>query len=150
MTIAAGNTTAEFTVSVTGDELDELDETFNVTISMPEPEPDLNGGSSGEPMAAISGGDTAAAAGTILDDDPAVVTVAPKVDTVEEGEPAVFVLTRAGMTNGRLAMQVRLRSPGRLRTLDARFEPGAATTGDSRCHPEQQLGGLPLCARLHH
>ena len=128
MTIAAGNTTAEFTVSMTGDETDELDETFNVTISMPEPEPDLNGGGSGEPVAAISGGDTAAAAGTILDDDPAVVTVAPKVDTVEEGEPAVFVLTRAGMTNGRLAMQVRLRSPGRLRTLDARFEPGAVTT----------------------
>ena len=128
VTIAAGNTTAEFTVSMTGDETDELDETFNVTISMPEPEPDLNGGSSGEPVAAITGGDTAAAAGTILDDDPAVVTVAPKVDTVEEGEAAVFVLTRAGMTNGRLAMQVRLRSPGRLQMLDARFEPGAVTT----------------------
>ena len=128
VTIAAGNTTAEFTVSMTGDETDELDETFNVTISMPEPEPDLNGGGSGEPMAAIIGGDTAAAAGTILDDDPAVVTVAPKVDTVEEGEAAVFVLTRAGMTNGPLAMQVRLRSPGRLQMLDARFEPGAVTT----------------------
>ena len=128
VTIAAGNTTAEFTVSMTGDETDELDETFNVTISMPEPEPDLNGGSSGEPVAAITGGDTAAAAGTILDDDPAVVTVAPKVDTVVEGEAAVFVLTRAGMTNGRLAMQVRLRSPGRLQMLDARFEPGAVTT----------------------
>ena len=128
VTIAAGNTTAEFTVSVTGDETDELDETFNVTISMPEPEPDLNGGSSGEPVAAITGGDTAAAVGTILDDDPAVVTVAPKVDTVEEGEAAVFVLTRAGLTNGALAMQVRLRAPGRLQMLDARFEPGAVTT----------------------
>ena len=128
VTIAAGNTTAEFTVSVTGDQTDELDETFNVTISMPEPEPDLNGGGSGEPMAAITGGDTATVTGTIIDDDPAVVTVAPKVDTVEEGEAAVFVLTRAGMTNGPLAMQVRLRSPGRLQMLDARFEPGAVTT----------------------
>ena len=128
VTIAAGNTTAEFTVSMTGDETDELDETFNVTISMPEPEPDLNGGGSGEPVAAITGGDTAAVTGTIIDDDPAVVTVAPKVDTVEEGEAAVFVLTRAGMTNGPLAMQVRLRSPGRLQMLDARFEPGAVTT----------------------
>ena len=128
VTIAAGNTTAEFTVSMTGDETDELDETFNVTISMPEPEPDLNGGGSGEPVAAITGGDTAAAVGTILDDDPAVVTVAPKVDTVEEGEAAVFVLTRAGLTNGALAMQVRLRAPGRLQMLDARFEPGAVTT----------------------
>ena len=128
VTIAAGNTTAEFTVPVTGDETDELDETFNVTISMPDPEPNLNGGSSGEPMAAIIGGDTATVTGTIRDDDPAVVTVAPKVDTVEEGEAAVFVLTRAGMTNGPLAMQVRLRSPGRLQMLDARFEPGAVTT----------------------
>ena len=127
VTIAADNTTAEFTVSVTGDEADELDETFNVTISMPEPEPNLNGGSSGEPAAAITGGDTATVAGTILDDDPAVVTVAPKVDTVEEGEEAVFLLTRAGVLGGALAMQVRLRAPGRLETLDARFEPGAAT-----------------------
>ena len=128
VTILAGETTAEFTVSMTGDETDELDETFNVTISLPEPEPNLNGGSSGEPAAAISGGDTATVAGTILDDDPAVVTVAPKVDTVEEGEEAVFVLTRAGMTDGPLAIQVRLRAPGRLEILDARFEPGAATT----------------------
>ena len=127
VTIAAGSTTAEFTVSVTGDETDELDETFNVTISMPEPEPNLNGGSSGEPAAAITGGDTATVAGTILDDDPAVVTVAPKVDTVEEGEMAVFVLTRAGMTDGPLAIQVRLRAPGRLEMLDARFEPDATT-----------------------
>ena len=143
VTIAAGDTTAEFTVSMTGDELDELDETFTVTISMPEPDPNLNGGGSGEPMAAISGGDTATAAGTILDDDPAVVTVAPKVDTVEEGEPAVFVLTRAGMTNGRLAMQVRLRSPGRLRTLDARFEPGAVTTEIAVATPNNNLVDYP-------
>ena len=128
VTIAAGKTTAEFTVSMTGDETDELDETFNVTISMPEPEPNLNGGSSGEPAAAIAGGDTATVAGTILDDDPAVVTVAPKVDTVEEGKMAVFVLTRAGVMDGALAVQVRHRAPGRAETLDATFEPGAATT----------------------
>ena len=127
VTIAAGSTTAEFTVSVTGDETDELDETFNVTISMPEPEPNLNGGSSGEPAAAITGGDTAVVVGTILDDDPAVVTVAPKVDTVEEGEMAVFVLTRTGVMDGALAMQVRHLAPGRAQTLDARFERGAAT-----------------------
>ena len=127
VTIATGNTTTEFTVSMTGDETDELDETFNVTISMPEPEPDLNGGSSGEPVAAITGGATAADVGTILDDDPAVVTVTPKVDTVEEGEDAVFVLTRAGLTNGALPIQVRLRAAGRLEMLDTRFEPDAAT-----------------------
>ena len=143
VTIAAGNTTAEFTVSMTGDETDELDETFNVTISMPEPEPDLNGGGSGEPVAAITGGDTATAVGTILDDDPAVVTVAPKVDTIEEGKAAVFVLTRAGMTNGPLAMQVRLRAPGRLQMLDARFEPGAVTTEIAVATPNNNLVDYP-------
>ena len=143
VTIAAGDTTAEFTVPVTGDETDELDETFNVTISMPDPEPDLNGGGSGEPMAAIIGGDTATVTGTIRDDDPAVVTVAPKVDTVEEGEAAVFVLTRAGMTNGPLAMQVRLRAPGRLQMLDARFEPGAVTTEIAVATPNNNLVDYP-------
>ena len=128
VTIAAGNTTAEFTVSMTGDETDELDETFNVTISMPEPEPDLNGGGSGEPVAAITGGATATVAGTILDDDPAVVTVAPKVDTVEEGEAAVFVLTRTGVTDEELYMLVDVEDPARRRLMIAKFDADAVTT----------------------
>ena len=128
VTIAAGNTTAEFTVSMTGDETDELDETFNVTISMPEPEPDLNGGGSGEPVAAITGGDTAAVTGTIIDDDPAVVTVAPKVDTVEEGEEVVFVLTRTGVTDEELYMLVDVEDPARRRLMIAKFDADAVTT----------------------
>ena len=128
VTIAAGNTTAEFTVSVIGDETDELDETFNVTISMPEPEPDLNGGSSGEPVAAITGGDTAAAVGTILDDDPAVVTVAPKKSPVTEGEEVVFVLTRTGVTDEELYMLVDLEDPARRRLMIAKFDADAVTT----------------------
>ena len=128
VTIAAGNTTAEFTVSMTGDETDELDETFNVTISMPEPEPNLNGGSSGEPVAAITGGDTAAAVGTILDDDPAVVTVAPKKSPVTEGEEVVFVLTRTGVTDEELYMLVDLEDPARRRLMIAKFDADAVTT----------------------
>ena len=128
MTIAAGNTTAEFTVSMTGDETDELDETFNVTISMPEPEPNLNGGSSGEPVAAITGGDTAAAVGTILDDDPAVVTVAPKKSPVTEGEEVVFVLTRTGVTDEELYMLVDVEDPARRRLMIAKFDADAVTT----------------------
>ena len=127
VTIAASNTTAEFTVFVTGDETDELDETFNVTISLPEPEPNLNGGSSGEPAAAITGGDTAAAAGAILDDDPAVVTVAPKVDTVEEGEEVVFVLTRTGVTDKELYILVDLEDPANRRLMIAKFDAAAVT-----------------------
>ena len=102
VTIAAGDTTAEFTVPVTGDETDELDETFNVTISLPL------GGST---AAAITGGDTAAAAGTILDDDPAVVTVAPKKSPVTEGEEVVFVLTRTGVTDEEAVHAGRRRRP---------------------------------------
>ena len=128
VTIAAGNTTAELTVSVTGDETDELDETFNVTISMPEPEPNLNGGSSGEPVAAITGGDTAAAVGTILDDDPAVVTVAPKKSPVTEGEEVVFVLTRTGVTDEELYMLVDLEDPARRHLMIAKFDADAVTT----------------------
>ena len=103
-------------MSVTGDETDEPNETFKATISLP----------SGATAAAITGGATAAASGTILDDDPAVVTVAPKADMVKEGEEAIFVLTRAGVMGDALAIQVRLRAPGRLESLAVRFERGAA------------------------
>ena len=117
VTILAGETTAELDVSVTGDEIDEHNEIFNVTISLP----------STTTAAAITGGHNATALGLIVDDDPAVITVAPKADMVKEGEEAVFVLTRAGVIDNPLPIQVRLRAPGRVETLDARFERGAAT-----------------------
>ena len=117
VTILAGETTAELDVSVTGDEIDEHNEIFNVTISLP----------SSTTAAAITGGHDATALGLIVDDDPVVITVAPKADMVEEGEEAVFVLTRAGVIDNPLPIQVRLYAPGRVETLDARFEPGAAT-----------------------
>ena len=118
VTIAAGNTTAEFTVSMTGDETDELNETFKVTISLP----------SDTTAAAITGGATAAAAGTILDDDPAVVTVAPKKSPVTEGEEVVFVLTRTGVTDEELYMLVNLEGPARGRHMIAKFDADAVTT----------------------
>ena len=99
VTIAAGDTTAELDVSVTGDETDEPNETFKVTISLP----------SGATAAAITGGDTATITGTILDDDPAVVTVAPKKSPVTEGEEVVFVLTRTGVTGEELYILVDRR-----------------------------------------
>ena len=117
VTIAAGNTTAEFTVSVTGDETDELNETFKVTISLP----------SDTTAAAITGGG-AAAAGAILDDDPAVVTIAPKKSPVTEGEEVVFVLTRTGVTDEELSMLVDLEDPARRRLMIAKFDANAVTT----------------------
>ena len=126
-TIPANSTSATFTVSVTGDTTDEANETFNVTISLPEPEPDLNGSGNGEHPVAITGGATATAAGTIMDDDPVVVTVAPKAASVVEGQDAVFVLTRTGNTEEALSMFVRLRAPGRVATLRAEFDAAATT-----------------------
>ena len=108
VTIAAGNTTAEFTVSVTGDETDEFNETFKVTISLPS--------------------DTTAAAGAILDDDPAVVTIAPKKSPVTEGEEVVFVLTRTGVTDEELSMLVDFEDPARRRLMIAKFDANAVTT----------------------
>ena len=118
VTIAAGNTTAEFTVSMTGDETDEPNETFSVTISLPL----------GVTAAAITGGATAAAAGTILDDDPVVVTVAPRKSPVTEGEEVVFVLTRTGVTDEEVYMLVDVEDPARRRLMIAKFDADAVTT----------------------
>ena len=118
VTIAAEGDTVTFTVSVTGDETDESNETFNVTISLP----------SGAIGVGIIGGDTATVTGTIMDDDPVVVTVAPKKATVTEGEDVVFMLTRTGVTDEGLDLPTRLGAPGRLYFLYAKFEAGATTT----------------------
>ena len=126
-TIPANSTSTTFTVSVTGDTTDEPNETFNVAISLPEPDLSDGGGAS-PPEVAIVGGDTATVSGTIVDDDPVVVTVAPKAASVVEGQDAVFVLTRTGHTDDALSMQVRLSAPGKVETLSAEFEAGATTT----------------------
>ena len=128
-TIPANSTSATFTVSVSGDTTDEANETFNVTISLPEPDPDPSEGSgSSPPDVAIVGGDTATVPGTIVDDDPVVVTVAPKAASVVEGQDAVFVLTRTGHTDDALSMQVRLSAPGKVETLSAEFDAATTTT----------------------
>ena len=142
-TIPANSTSATFTVSVTGDTTDEANETFDVTIFLPEPEPDLNGSGNGEHPVAITGGATATAAGTITDDDPVVVTVAPKAASVKEGQDAVFVLTRSGNTEEALSMYVRLRAPGRVETLSAEFDASATTTELSVATVDNDLVDYP-------
>ena len=63
-----------------------------------------------------------------MDDDPVVVTVAPKAASVVEGQDAVFVLTRTGHTDDALSMQVRLSAPGKVETLSVEFDAAATTT----------------------
>ena len=115
VTIPRGATSATFSVTITGDNNDEPDETFNVTISMP--------GS----LAAILGGDTATVTGTIIDDDPVMVTIAANKATVEEGEDAVFTLTRSGGTSEELLLTFPFRGTGSQEALNATFEPGSST-----------------------
>ena len=131
VTIPRGATSATFNVTVTGDNADEPDETFNVTISMP--------GS----LAAIHGGDTATVTGTIIDDDPVMVTIAADTATVEEGEDAVFTLTRSGDTSEELLVIFVYRGDGSQETLNATFEPGSSTTEVSHTTVDDALVNYP-------
>ncbi len=133
VTIAAGNTTARFTVSVTGDETDEFDETFNVTISL----------TVGETAVAILGGDSATVTGTIIDDDLVQVTIAAKTPTVEEGEDAVFILTRSGDASEELLVTFFYRGDGTQERLNATFTPGSSTTEASRTTVDDALVNYP-------
>ena len=128
LNIPAGKVAATLSVSVTGDSLHEQDETLNVTISLPEPEPGLNDDAGTGHLVGIVGGDTATAVGTIRDDDPVVVTVEPKTDSVDEGEDATFVLTRSGYSGEALSIRVLLHASGSVRALTAEFAAGEATT----------------------
>ena len=133
VTIAAGNTTARFTVSVTGDETDEFDETFNVTISL----------TVGETAVAILGGDSATVTGTIIDDDLVQVSIAAKTATVEEGEDAVFTLTRTGDASEELSVTFFYRGDGTQERLNATFTPGSSTTEASRTTVDDALVNYP-------
>ena len=62
-----------------------------------------------------------------MDDDPAVVTVAPKKSPVTEGEEVVFVLTRTGVTDEELYILVGLEDPARTRVMIAKFDAAAVT-----------------------
>ena len=92
LTFGAGETSKTVPVSVAGDNVDEPDETFTVTLSS----------AVGAPLA------KAVATGTIEDDDLPVVTVAAAVATVTEGEEAEFELTRTGVLSEALEVSFTL------------------------------------------
>ena len=143
VTIPRGATSTTFAVTLTGDDDDEPDETFNVTISMPEQEPVVFDGIIQEPEAAIIGGDTATVKGTIIDDDPPTVTITTRTPKVEEGEVAVFTLTRSGVTSEEMEVSFMLRGSGRQEVLNATFEPGSITTMASHTTVDDALVNYP-------
>ena len=128
LNIPAGEVAGTISVSVTGDSLHELDETLHVTISLPDPDPGLNDNAGAGYLVGIVGGDTATATGTIRDDDPVVVTVEAETESVDEGDDAVFVLTRTGYSGEALSIPVRLHASDNVRNVTAEFGAGESTT----------------------
>ncbi len=89
---AAGETSKTFNVAVTGDQVDEADETFTVTLSSP-----VN--------ATLSDG---SATGTITDDDAKGVTVAPTAVTVTEAAGSRHTATYAVRLNSKPTGEVTI------------------------------------------
>ena len=142
-TIPANATSTTFTVTVTGDEVDEIDETFYVTISLPDFEPASNGAGDSELPAGIVGGVTATATGMVLDDDPATVAIMTRNARVEEGEVAFFTLTRSGVTSEELEVAFVLSGSGHQEMLNATFKPGSTTTEVSHTTTDDNYVNYP-------
>ena len=121
VTFAPRVTERTIRIATTDDSADEPEETVEVALSLPDPDPGL----------ATLG--TAAATGRILDNDgPSQVTVAPVAATVAEGADAVFTLTRAnGDVSGTLAVTVAVTDAGAVLAgaapASVTFEAGAST-----------------------
>ena len=115
--IPAGDTEASLTVQLAaGNDVDEADREFTVTLASPTP--------STVPLG------RATATGTIADDDLPTVTI-EKVADVTEGAEARFTLSRAGVTTGPLAVAIAVTQDGAVLDTDetppasATFEPGS-------------------------
>ncbi len=122
VTFAPRVTAQTIRIATTDDTADEPEETVEVALSLPDPDPGL----------AVLG--AAAATGRILDNDgPSQVTVAAVAAAVAEGADAVFTLTRAnGDASGALTVPVAVTDAGAVLAGAApptgvTFEAGAAT-----------------------
>ena len=98
VTFAPGEVRKELSFATVDDDVDEAEETVEVTLTAPDP--------------ALATLGTATATGRILDDDLPVVTVGAASDTVTEGAAAVFILTRAGVPSERLTVTFAVTGGG--------------------------------------
>ena len=91
LTFAAGETERTLSVAVAGDDLNEAEEQFTVTLSAP------TDGATELPLhATLTDG---VATGTITDDDPLTAMVTADAETVAEGESASFPVAMSGGTS---------------------------------------------------
>ena len=91
LTFTAGQTEKTVTVATTEDDLTEADETFTVSLTVPD--------GVTLPDGVSVDADKDEATGTILDDDALTVSVAGPDANVEEGQTATFTVTVTGGTS---------------------------------------------------
>ena len=115
VTFMSSETSQTISVSLIDDSDDEPAETFIVTLSNPT-------------NVEIVEGRIIQATGTIEDDDLPTVTVAARESEIEEGEPAVFVLTRTGDLTVDLGIRFPYRQHVDQTWGNAYFAVGVATT----------------------
>ena len=115
VTFAPGEVRTVLSFATVDDDVDEAEETVEVTLTAPDP--------------ALATLGTATATGRIRDDDLPVVTVGAQSDTVTEGAAAVFILTRAGVPSERLTVTFAVTGGG---AVLAGAPPTEATFGADR------------------
>ena len=120
VTFAPGDSRQVQSIALTtlDDEVGEQDETVEVTLSLPDPDPGR----------VTLDDESTTATGTILDNDLPLVTVAADAATVTEGEDAVFVLTRERMVSGELAVTFEVTDDDAV--LSGALPPGATFAAD--------------------
>ena len=120
LTIPAGSSSGAISIAITGDDTGEPDETFTLVLSNP-----VNVG--------ISGGATTSVTGSIINDDLQVLTIKALTAQVEEGDPIILEVERAGYIEEELHAKVYADrySASEMRTVRVHFNgyfpPGVAT-----------------------
>ena len=96
LSFSPGDTQKTISVAITDDSLDEVNETFTVTLSNPS-------------NAVLGAAETTV---TIIDNDTAGVTVTPQVLSVNEGDMAVYGVALNSEPEGNVRVSIEINPPG--------------------------------------
>ena len=141
LTFTAGQTEKTVAVATTEDELNEADETFTVSLTVPD--------GVTLPDGVSVDADKDEALGTILDDDALTVSVAGPDANVEEGQTATFTVTVTGTSTEavEVSYEVDTAASTAAATDDYTAPSGtvltigaAETSGDDRHRDEDRRG----------